>query len=818
MALTTKARSRWWSRLHFLIRFAGLTGLVCCGIGVALVFLKDIVSWEQLQSWALKQSAEFVRSTVLGEQGDVFAQVAISLLVGGGLLALLALLVEVLVLLFVVTGRRSAFGFNALVQAALAVALLIGVNLYSFRHYLRLDWTRQQQFTLPPETQERLRQLTKDSPTTIVVYQNHKTFGALNDTSDNYDFAAERKVVEKVKDLVEQFREFGPQFHVEVLDVKEEGFGEKLKELTKDAKELKHAIDSAPENSIFFCAGRKVQRLSFNDFYQLDKTASKERENLVLLYQGVEPFARKVLNIDQKRPQVGVLVTHELLSTEGTEEAYTLAGLKKALSGRGFDVRDVVLKKWSEFGGPPEPAVYTYDESKFERLEEQVAGLDADIKNLQDNRRQVAQFQDEWKKASLNDLTKKYAKRLRMKEVNEEERQFQLQQMEQSLTILDLALKQYRSERSATAKEKDGLNVESAAELRRISDLRAKLDRSLADCDLLFLPRMTIRNVNVGDRIPNWVHRLDDAQVDAIKDFIKEGKPILACLGPTNEPSDRPDPFGSIGPDKLETMLGSLGIHLAKQTILYNVESKSFAERRGGLILVSGANVEMPPVEFKWRPGAGKPATKPDTSGPKVPNPIRESMRIVTDSLGKDLDLRVRYPRPIYYESSREAKLEFEPEFMMTTSACWNDDNPFPSRERTPRYEPPKPDDPSRGTLDEKRLGPFPIGVAIQTHVPADWYSETGSEPKTVRVAAIGSGTLFVGPELSPAKEELLLNTCNWLLGREDLLPKSDRVWEYPRVALNAREHTLWNWGAWLGLPGLFAYFGLVVLMVRSLR
>src|SRR5205823_3133815 len=92
---------------------------------------------------------------------------------------------------------------------------------------------------------------------------------------DRYDYAAERKVVEKVKDLVAQLREVGPQLRVEVLDVEEEGFDDKLKRLTKDAPELAQAIADAPENSIFIHAGHNVQRLSFNEFYQLDKVASK---------------------------------------------------------------------------------------------------------------------------------------------------------------------------------------------------------------------------------------------------------------------------------------------------------------------------------------------------------------------------------------------------------------------------------------------------------------------------------------------------------------------------------------------------------------
>ena len=36
MAVTKKASGRWWSRLHFLVRFAGLTGLLALGAGLGL--------------------------------------------------------------------------------------------------------------------------------------------------------------------------------------------------------------------------------------------------------------------------------------------------------------------------------------------------------------------------------------------------------------------------------------------------------------------------------------------------------------------------------------------------------------------------------------------------------------------------------------------------------------------------------------------------------------------------------------------------------------------------------------------------------------
>src|SRR4051812_12582432 len=126
MALKAKPRGRWWSRLHFLIRFAGLTGLLVAGVGLLLVLLQR-----------LELSVEGVRAAVLNEAEPGIPRLTVQLLAGGAVAALLALLVEMLAILRVVAGRRSAFGLNAVVQLGLAVVLLAGINVYSFRHYFR---------------------------------------------------------------------------------------------------------------------------------------------------------------------------------------------------------------------------------------------------------------------------------------------------------------------------------------------------------------------------------------------------------------------------------------------------------------------------------------------------------------------------------------------------------------------------------------------------------------------------------------------------------------------------------------------------------
>jgi hypothetical protein len=866
MALKENPRPNpWAARLHFFVRFVGLTGFVAAVAGLVIALVQNL-------------GPDAFLPALQGESSDLVAQVAAYLLAVGGGLLLLLLIVEVLVALRVVAGRRSVFGFNATLQVALAVALLAGVNVFSFQHYLREDWTRDGKFTLPEKVRSDLSQL--QGETTIVVYKQHKAFSGVSDTTDAFETAAEEKVVEKVQDLVEQFRELGPRFKVVVLDAKEKesrnypkppvAEGEPAKAEAEKAKPpedteqeapvtpvnhyqakkkgyyetladlpepLQKALQSVPENSVFFYAGNKVQRLSFNDIYRLDRQAAAGSENLVLKYQGVEPFARQVFNIDEKRPKIGIAVIHEWLTTEGPED-FGLTGLKKTLVAYGFDVRDVVLKKWPSL----EPAAYTYEESRLDRLERKLAILDARIKAGQEFVQDNGELLKDLKTMTLQDFSKRYAKELGGKRLTEEGRTENVMNLGDLMERMEARLAQARKEREQARQEKEVLNVDAISDQRRMTDLKAKFENSLADCDLLFLPRMTLRNVMMGDRIPNRYFKLEEAQVAAIQDFLKAGKPVFACLGPTNEPIGQGAPES---PDGLEEMLSKLGIKLGKQTVLYNVESQALEELRLGL-QTGGGNVEVPPVDFDWKAGESSPLLQGKTTY-RVLNPIRQSMQLVARSMGKEnLQVRLRHPRPIYYKPDLPlwqsilamsaavppgpenlgipwevlalCALGREPEIMMTDPDAWNEEDPFPTPERIPHFEKPKSGDATIGTLDEKRTGRFPIGVAEEVLVPSEWRLKTSGGPAWVRVAVIGQGGLFVGKELSPATERLFLNTANWLLGREDHLPREVSTWAYPRVELSERDRDLWHWGTQLGLPLLFAYLGVVVLLLRRLR
>jgi hypothetical protein len=298
------------------------------------------------------------------------------------------------------------------------------------------------------------------------------------------------------------------------------------------------------------------------------------------------------------------------------------------------------------------------------------------------------------------------------------------------------------------------------------------------------------------------------------------------------------------GPDNFEKLLGELGLQFGNSVVLYDVEAASFAGQERNSEQVLGANVEVPPVEFDWKAGDRWPPAWL-TGGATKSNPIRSSMYLAERGAGKSLDLRLRHPRPVYFEPVNVTLLALPPAlslspqpaswafalayaqqqpghaatFMTTNSAAWNEDQPFPSDDRGPRFEEPKANDPNRGSRDEKRHGRLSIGVAAEPRLPASWFTgTTGMHPDKVRIAAIGHGHLFVGEDLSPAKEKLLLDVCNWLLGRDDHIVQAGDTWQYPRVELSARDRELWRWGAILNVPGVFLFLGMVVWLVRGLR
>ncbi len=850
----SRQQKTWGSRLRFLLRGLGLAGVAVAVVGACLAAAAlPAVDFGTKAGW--KSVGPLLAEAASGDHGTL-AQAGTYMLVGGlGALAL-AVAFELLGALVTGVGRRTAASTSATIGATAAVALLLVVNAYSFTHFQRFDCTRDKRFTLPPELAEQLGTMRASAPTTIVVLQKHKMFGNLRAERDSYTKAAEEVVTEKVRDLVDLFRELGPQFKVAVLDTEAFEYPARVEALTAGAPELLAAIDAAPENSILFHANKRVQRLAFNEFLQLDKAASRAadggRANLVLLPQGTETFARRVLSVQERRPKAAVCVVHEWLTTAAAEgqENYSLAGLKKALTEQGFDVVDVVLKKnWNDSTKPDlEPSAYTLDENKLERLEGDVADATDELRiaqrvsgRLEENATAFAAPTREWRDRAkfYNDLfadTRRFewtellaafrrwaARDEAVTEANDAEFRatlapgFAAQKKRADEAVKEAVEELAKAERLFATVASD----ERATQDRRTADVKAKFARLVSDVDLLIVPRYTLVNAPDANGVGPGLHALDKKQVEVVKEFMK---------------AEGPDARAS---DGFEKLMRDRGIELGREAILYDSERKAFAAARAGSLL-AGGGTEIPPLAFG------------DAGEAKRANPISAAYRLSARAAEANLELRVRAPRPVYLAAGWEKYVPFAAEFLFTPKTAWNEERPFRTGDRSgrvtysPRFEPTPEDDPKFGTRAEERHASFPVGVAVESRVPAAWANEeyerqqalaallaprdgiaataltaTAQQEKLQlqRTVVFGSGHLFCGPELKPAQERLLLHTVNWLTGRGDRLPTdAGEPWRYPRVELTARDRALWSFGALVLMPFGALALGVFALLVRRTR
>ncbi len=416
--------------LHLLVRLAGLTG--------AVIAIGGLFVWLVLRS----------------------DSVGIILTIAGAVIAAAALFYDFSGLSGGISARRGAFGLNVFLQIAMAIAVIVMLNVFSFQHFHRYDWTRDHRFTLPDDVRQELAKLT--DTTEIVVLQRYVSFGqGADNKQDKYDLAAQRKIIEKVKDLAEQFQDLGPRFRVQVLDIQDDDYLDKLRQLPK---ELAAAVDKAPENSIFFYAHYKndknqkgkertlIQRLSFSDVYQLDKEASMKaddprmialagakaislaampltsgpslaanacypertepRGNLVLKYQGIASIARKILNIEEKKYRVASLIFHPALGFSNRDfPDYSMTGAKKVLGEQGMLTTDIVLHKLTPRGQPmmDTASALTYEESRYKQIQDLLVLIENSRAKLTSERKELLELYNLWSKSTLPELNKKYA-------------------------------------------------------------------------------------------------------------------------------------------------------------------------------------------------------------------------------------------------------------------------------------------------------------------------------------------------------------------------------------------------------------------------
>src|SRR5262249_12553722 len=244
--MAIKKRASIWATLHFLLRFIGLNGLFAIGVGG--LFWQGYVDGNPIASW--------LGLPMSGEEFGIY------IIIGGMCAVALALLGEIRGLMQATFSNRGFAGINALFQFAMAAFLFGAANWYAFNHHKIYDHTRHQTFTLPDSIRSQLADLRGD--TDIIIYLQHVSFGQRVELrQDDYDQAAEKVIVEKVKDLARQFEEMGPRFHVQILDTQRKDANERKEKIKKLSPDLADAIEKAPEDSIFFFDKdtKQIQRL-----------------------------------------------------------------------------------------------------------------------------------------------------------------------------------------------------------------------------------------------------------------------------------------------------------------------------------------------------------------------------------------------------------------------------------------------------------------------------------------------------------------------------------------------------------------------------
>src|SRR5439155_20180652 len=169
----------------------------------------------------------------------------------------------------------------------------------------------------------------------------------------------------------------------------------------------------------------------------------------------------------------------------------------------------------------PIHSVLTFAEYRYIRIDAQVASLARSLENFQ-KAKEYYSAQHKGFEAPLAAVNKQYglvpvnagglvvprvlerteiadilkkAPRLQVRDVSEEFRQDYLVELKGDLEDIDVAMKSARERRDKLVQEKSKLNAEDLTEKQRITDLKLKFKRMLADCDLLIVPRMTLLNV-----------------------------------------------------------------------------------------------------------------------------------------------------------------------------------------------------------------------------------------------------------------------------------------------------------------------------------
>lgn len=101
--------------------------------------------------------------------------------------------------------QRSGIGLNVFIQVILALALFVGANRLSYRHYWRWDLSPSHDYTLSQSTLDFLGSLTRDVSIYIVFARDSKVYGEMQSLAEEYRLHGKQRVrvrsIDPVRDI-----------------------------------------------------------------------------------------------------------------------------------------------------------------------------------------------------------------------------------------------------------------------------------------------------------------------------------------------------------------------------------------------------------------------------------------------------------------------------------------------------------------------------------------------------------------------------------------------------------------------------------------
>ncbi len=101
--------------------------------------------------------------------------------------------------------KRYGIGMNVFIQVVLALALFVGINRLSYRHYWRWDLSPGQEYTLSQDTLNYLSHLSRDVQIYIVFGRDSKVYGEVQSLSEEYRLHGRQRIkirsIDPVRDI-----------------------------------------------------------------------------------------------------------------------------------------------------------------------------------------------------------------------------------------------------------------------------------------------------------------------------------------------------------------------------------------------------------------------------------------------------------------------------------------------------------------------------------------------------------------------------------------------------------------------------------------